>query len=40
MTGYPRKNIKIYRTDIDGTLKVTSDGNNLKFETLKTDLDG
>lgn len=35
-----KKNIKIYRTDIDGTIKVTSDGNNLKFETLKTDLDG
>ena len=34
------KNIKIYRTDIDGTIKVTSDGNNLKFETLKTDLNG
>ena len=35
-----KKNIKIYRTDIDGTIKVASDGNNLKFETLKTDLDG
>lgn len=35
-----KKNIKIYRTDIDGTIKVASDGNNLKFETLRTDLDG
>lgn len=35
-----KKNIKIYRTDIDGTIKVVSDGNNLKFETLRTDLDG
>lgn len=35
-----KKNIKIYRTDIDETIKVASDGNNLKFETLKTDLDG
>ena len=35
-----KKNIKIYRTDIDGTIKVVSDGNNLKFETLRTDLGG
>lgn len=35
-----KKNIKVYRTDIDGTIKVVSDGNNLKFETLRTDLDG
>ena len=35
-----KKNIKIYRTDIVGTIKVVSDGNNLKFETLRTDLDG
>lgn len=34
------KNIKIYRTDIDGTIKLTSDGNNIKFKTIKTDLNG
>ena len=32
--------IKMIATDIDGTIKVVSDGNNLKFETLRTDLDG
>lgn len=34
------KNIKIYRTDIDGTIKLISDGNNIKFKTIKTDLNG
>ena len=34
------KNIKIYRTDIDGTVKLTSDGNNINIDLLKTELDG
>lgn len=36
------KNIgsKIYRTDEDGTITVTSDGNNLSFKTIKTDING
>lgn len=34
------KNIKIYRTDIDGTIKLTSDGTNINFKTLKTNIDG
>lgn len=34
------KNIKIYRTDLDGTIKITSDGNNITFETIKTNIDG
>lgn len=34
------KNIKIYRTDLDGTIKLTSDGNNITFETIKTNIDG
>lgn len=34
------KNIKIYRTDLDGTIKLTSDGNNITFETIKTNIEG
>ncbi len=34
------KNIKIYRTDLDGTIKLTSDGNNITFEIIKTNIDG
>lgn len=34
------KNIKVYRTDLDGTIKLTSDGNNITFETIKTNIDG
>jgi len=34
------KNIKIYRTDVDGTIKLTSDGKNINIETLDTNLDG
>ena len=34
------KNIKIYRTDIDGTIKLTSDGEKINIETIKTDIDG
>ena len=31
---------KIYRTDEDGTIILTSDGENLSFETVKTDTNG
>ena len=31
---------KIYRTDEDGTIILTSDGENMSFETLKTDTNG
>lgn len=34
------KKIKIYRTDEDGTIKLTSDGTNISFETIKTEIDG
>lgn len=34
------RNIKIYRTDEDGTIKLTSNGNFINFELLDTDLDG
>lgn len=34
------KNIKVFRTDIDGTINFISDGNNIKYEFLNTDLDG
>ena len=30
----------IYRTDKQGTIKVISDGNNIKIETIKTDTNG
>lgn len=47
--GYPHKvtldklnklNIKIFRTDLDGTIISTSDGNNISFETIKTNTNG
>lgn len=34
------KNIEIFRTDLDGTIKITSDGKTLNIETLETELDG
>lgn len=34
------RNIKIYRTDLDGTIKLTSDGKNINIETFKTEIDG
>ena len=34
------RNIKVYRTDQDGTIIATTDGEEIKFETIKTDLDG
>lgn len=34
------KNIKVYRTDINGTIIVNSDGNNLDFKTVITDTNG
>ena len=33
-------NLRIYRTDIDGTIISTSDGNNIVFETISTDTNG
>lgn len=35
-----KRNIKIYRTDTEGTILATTDGNEIKFEILETDLDG
>lgn len=32
-----RLNIKVYRTDQEGTIIVSSDGDNLSFKTIKTD---
>ena len=34
------KEVKIYRTDEEGTILVTSDGENLEFESLNINLDG
>lgn len=34
------RNIKIYRTDEDGTIKLTSNGENISFETIDTNIDG
>lgn len=34
------KGVKIYRTDEEGTILVTSDGENLEFESLNINLDG
>ena len=31
---------KIYRTDKDGTIILSSDGENISFETVKTDTNG
>jgi len=47
--GHPKKVVldklnalgtKIYRTDEDGTIILTSDGENINFETIKTDTNG
>lgn len=35
-----KKNIKVYRTDLDGTIVFTSDGENLSVKALKTDTNG
>ena len=37
---FTKKGIKIYRTDLDGTVKLTSDGKNIDFTLLETDIDG
>lgn len=34
------KGVKIYRTDKEGTILITSDGENLEFESLNINLDG
>lgn len=34
------RNIKIYRTDEMGTIKTTSDGQNISFKTINTDTNG
>lgn len=34
------RNIITYRTDKDGTIKLTSDGNNINIEKIKTNIDG
>ena len=47
--GYPHKvtldklsklNVKVFRTDYDSTIISTSDGNNISFETIKTNTNG
>lgn len=35
-----KRNIKIYRTDMDGTIIFTSDGNTLNVKTINTDTNG
>lgn len=35
-----RMDVKTYRTDINGTIIATSDGNNINFETIKTNTNG
>lgn len=34
------RNIKIYRTDVDGTIKLISDGDKIEFKKLETKIDG
>ena len=34
------RNIKLYRTDLDGTIKFTSDGGNITITTISTDVNG
>ena len=34
------RNIKLYRTDLDGTIKFTSDGENITITTISTDING
>lgn len=40
ITKLKKVNSKVYRTDIDGTIVVSSDGENIQVETLNTQLDG
>lgn len=40
LTKLKERNIKIYRTDQDGTILITTDGNDIKIETKDIDLDG
>lgn len=35
-----KKNIKLYRTDLEGTIIFKSDGENINVETIKTDTNG
>ena len=35
-----KRNIKLYRTDLNGTIIFTSDGENINIETIKTDTNG
>ncbi len=35
-----RMDVKVYRTDQDGTIIVSSDGKNMKFDTVQTDTNG
>lgn len=35
-----KMNVKVYRTDQDGTILITSDGNHLIFEKIKTNTNG
>ena len=40
LTRLKNNNVKIYRTDESGTILVTSDGKNLSFNTIFTNIDG
>lgn len=40
ITKLKKVNSKVYRTDVDGTIVVSSDGENIQVETLDTQLDG
>ena len=40
VTKLKKVNSLVYRTDIDGTIIVSSDGENIHVETLNTELDG
>ena len=40
LTKLNNRNIKVYRTDNDGTIKISSDGNNIEFDFLNINIDG
>ena len=40
ITKFKNRNIKVYRTDLDGTIRATSNGTIIKIDTLNTDTNG
>ena len=40
LTKLTNKSVNIYRTDIDGTITITSNGKDMSIDTIKTDLNG